>query len=98
MSESVFPPATPVPPCIPGLAKRRLGLEELDKDRGPRVYPFPTISTTTHDALVKRFMDNQKKSLAKKECKALLGGGGLVDILQLLKEQSQNMERLGIAL
>ena len=36
--------------------------------------------------------------MGNKECEILSGDAGLKDILQLLKEQSRKMERLGMAL
>ena len=36
--------------------------------------------------------------MGRKECEILSEDGGLKDIIQLLKEQSKKMERLGMAL
>ena len=36
--------------------------------------------------------------MGKKDCETLSGHEGLKDILQLLKEQSEKMEKLGLAL
>ena len=43
-------------------------------------------------------MDPKEIKNGNKECEILSGDGGLKDILQLLKKQSEKMERLGIAL
>ena len=43
-------------------------------------------------------MDTKKSQMGNKECEIFSEDGGLKDILQLLKEQSRKMERLGMAL
>ena len=43
-------------------------------------------------------MDIKKSKMGNKEFEILSEDGGLKDILQLLKEQSKKMERLGMAL
>ena len=43
-------------------------------------------------------MDSKKTKKGNRECKILSGDGGLKDILQLLKEHSEKIERLGIAI
>ena len=48
--------------------------------------------------LVNMFMDPENMKKENKECETLSGDKGLKDILQLLKEQSEKMERLGLAL
>ena len=80
--------ASSVCPCIPGPAKRRLGLRELGLDFGPRAHPFPTIPTrsSSHDALVKRFMDLIDKTVGKVDLGASPGAEGWKDVLQLLRE------------
>ena len=67
---------------------------------GPRVHPFPTIPTrsSTHDALVKRFMYSNLKTVGKVDSGASSGAAGWKDILQLLREQSEKMEKLARAL
>ena len=88
MSESVLLRASPVRPCFPGPAKRRLGPRELGYDCGPGVHPFSTIPTcsSAHDALVYRFMETTKEKGRKigKENEASvapLGPEGWKDIL-----------------
>ena len=67
VAEPVLLPASPTCSCIPGPAKRSFGLRELKLDFGPRVHPFPTITTrsTTHDALVNKFMDSKFKTVVE---------------------------------
>ena len=69
VSEPVLLQASPACPCIPGPAKRRLGLKELGQDFGARVHRFSTISTrfSTHDALAKKFMDLNDKTMGKED-------------------------------
>ena len=67
---------------------------------GPRVHPFPTIPTrsSTHDALVKRFMDTKKQTMGKEDLSVSPGAEGWKDVLQLLREQREKMEVLTRAL
>ena len=51
-----------------------------------------------HDALVKRFMDKKFKTVGKVDLGASSGDEGWKDVLQLLKEQNEKMERLARAL
>ena len=61
---------------------------------------FPTIPSrsSTHDALVKRFMDLNEKTMGKVQLGASPGAEGRKDVLQLLREQSEKMEVLVKAL
>ena len=61
-----------------------------------RVQPFSTIPTrsSTHDALVKLFMDLKLKTVGESDLRAFSGAEGWKDVLQLLREQSEKMEKL----
>ena len=65
-----------------------------------RVHPFLTTPTrsSTHDALVKRFIDENSINLGNKELMASLGAKRWKDVLQLLKEQDEKIARLARAL
>ena len=93
-------PVSLVYQCIPGPAKRRLGLRELGQDCGPWVHPFPTIATSssTYHALVKVFMDLKVKNVGKSELGASSEAEGWKNVLQLLKEQSEKMKKWARAL
>ena len=56
------------------------------------LHPFSTIPTrsSTHDALIKRFMVNSKnKSLGRTEYEGLSGDEGLKDILRVLMNKAR---------
>ena len=77
-----------------------MGLRELGQDFCPRVHPFPTIPTrsSSHNALVKRFMDINKKTMGKEDFGASREAEGWQDLLQLLREPIEKMEVLARAL
>ena len=58
--------------------------------------PFPTIPThsSTHNALVNKFMNKKNIKKRNEESAVSLGAEGWKDVLQLLKEQDEKMERL----
>ena len=100
VSEPVLHRVSPVCPWIPGPAKRKLDFRELGWNFGPRVHPFPIIPCCTppHDALVKTFMDLKVTTVGKVDLGASSEAEGWKDVLQLLREQDEKMERLAIAL
>ena len=93
MLEPVLLRTSPICPRIPGPDKRRLGFRELGSDFGLRVHPFPTIPTrsSTHDALVKQFMDLKEKTVGKSDLGASPEAKGWRDVLQLLREQTEKI-------
>ena len=77
--------------CILGPAKQRLGLRKPGLDFGSRVHPFPTIPTwsSTHDVLVKRFIDTRKEVSGNEKLMASSEAEEWKDVLQHLKEQNE---------
>ena len=59
------------------------------------VHPFPTIPTgsSMHDVLVNKFMDSKLKTVWKVDLGASSGADGWKDVLQLLREKSEKMEK-----
>ena len=58
---------------------------ELGQNFGPRVHPFSTIPTrsSTHDTLVKRFMDSKLKTVGEVDLGASSEAEGWKDVLQM---------------
>ena len=64
------------------------------------MHPFSTIPirSSTNDALVKQFMDLKVKNVGKSDLGASSGAEVWKDVLQLLREQSEKIEKLTRAL